>query len=256
VNVLKASAVPLGRKNPQKRATSHGFVPYVYKKSEVTTLLDVAGHETAWPNPKIESTTFRMILLLLYATGASQAELLTLKRQDVQLGTRMILLRNAQYKTSRHIPVSGALRNLIAEYMVWRFARIGDCMFITSNERRLSTSDLLRRFKILCRETGVSRTDGHTARPRLSDFRHTFAVHRITTWIEQGLDLNVTLPALAAYMGSASLLSGERYLRMTPERFRKHLDSLSPAQGKTHWKDDSELMTLLGTFNGRVRPTL
>jgi integrase/recombinase XerD len=83
-------------------------------------------------------------------------------------------------------------------------------------------------FARLCTIAKVQRSEGYSASPRIQDFRTTFAVHRITAWINAGADLNRLLPALAAYMGRRSLLSGESYLRLTPERFRKQLNSLSP----------------------------
>jgi integrase len=221
------------------------FIPYTYKKAEVALILEYAGRDASWSNPKIEPATFRMILLLLYATGATQAELLSLRRQDVQLITKVITLHNSRYKTTRRIPISGELRDSIGEYLSGRCARRSDSVFVDARGAQLTPSDLLRRFRILCRETGVVRTDGHAFRPRLLDLRNTFAVHRIAGWIEKGHNLTALLPALAAYMGSASLLSGEHYLRLTPERFHKHLNALCPLQSKTPWRNDSELMGIV-----------
>jgi hypothetical protein len=92
---------------------------------------------------------------------------------------------------------------------------------------------------------GIQRNDGTAYRPRMIDFRSTFAVHRISSWIKQGADLNRLLPALAAYMGTASLESSEKYLSLTPERFRKELSKLSPQRGRKHWRDDPALMRFL-----------
>jgi hypothetical protein len=56
------------------------------------------------------------------------------------------------------------------------------------------------------------------------------------------------LPALAAYMGQLGLGATERYLFMTPERFRKQLNKLSPAKGKARWRDDKILMDFLASL--------
>jgi hypothetical protein len=53
------------------------------------------------------------------------------------------------------------------------------------------------------------------------------------------------LPALAVYMGQVGLGYTENYLLMTPERFRKQLNRLSPAHSKRHWRDDGALMDFL-----------
>ncbi len=76
-------------------------------------------------------------------------------------------------------------------------------------------------FRNLRRLAGVQRYDGATYQPRMHDLRATFAVHRLTSWLRQGGDLNRLIPALSAYMGQVGLGSSERYLKLTPERFRK-----------------------------------
>jgi integrase/recombinase XerD len=49
----------------------------------------------------------------------------------------------------------------------------------------------------------------------------------------------------ASDMGMADLVSSERYLRMTPERFRGPLTLLSPKKRRVHWRDDPAVMTFL-----------
>jgi ribosomal protein S16 len=62
----------------------------------------------------------------------------------------------------------------------------------------------------------VIQNDGDKHQPRLCDLRVTFAVHRITSWIKNGADLNQMLPALAAYMGQVGLGHTDKYLALTP----------------------------------------
>jgi integrase/recombinase XerD len=84
-----------------------------------------------------------------------------------------------------------------------------------------------------------------SCQPRMHDLRHTFAVHRITGWIKHGANLNRMMPALAVYLGQSGLGSTERYLSLTPERFRTQLDKLSPRRGRKRWRDDPALMKFL-----------
>jgi integrase/recombinase XerD len=100
-------------------------------------------------------------------------------------------------------------------------------------------------FRKLRRLAGVQRYDGAIYQPRMHDLRATFAVHRLTSWLKQGADLNRLIPALSAYMGLYGLGSTERYLKLTPERFRKPLATLSPERRKRHWRDDPALMKFL-----------
>ena len=59
-------------------------------------------------------------------------------------------------------------------------------------------------------------TDFEGARPRVYDFRHTFATHRLYRWMREGKDLNAMLPYLSAYMGHAQLSDTYYYIHLVP----------------------------------------
>jgi hypothetical protein len=81
--------------------------------------------------------------------------------------------------------------------------------------------------------------------PTLRDLRATFAVHRITSWIGKKKDLTLLLPGLGTYMGNVGLESAERYLQLTPQRFQRALNKLSPQKARTRWRDDPALVKFL-----------
>ena len=69
--------------------------------------------------------------------------------------------------------------------------------------------------------------------PRVHDLRFTFAFHALLRWYRAGADVQARLPALATYMGHASILSTEYYLPtldvVAPEvskRFERHCTRL------------------------------
>ncbi len=72
-------------------------------------------------------------------------------------------------------------------------------------------------FTRLRRYAGVGRADGARYQPRLHDMRHSFAVHRLTSWYRQGADVQKLLPQLATYLGHVSIVATQVYLTMTPE---------------------------------------
>jgi integrase len=81
----------------------------------------------------------------------------------------------------------------------------------------------------LLREFGMKPPRGRTgARPY--EFRHAFAVHRLTAWATAGVDVHARLPWLSAYLGHQNVLGTEVYLKATPQllelasgRFEEHL---------------------------------
>lgn len=100
--------------------------------------------------------------------------------------------------------------------------------FVNRLAKPINEVTLSKSFQRLRRIAGICRNDGGCYQPRIHDLRHTFAVHRLTAWYKQGLDVQSMLPALSAYMGFVCLDAADRYLRLTPERLRKQLLKLSP----------------------------
>jgi len=186
-------------------------------------------------------------VLFLYATGVWVGEALRLAIDDVDLKARFITIRGNRFNRERRIPIG---RDLCA-----RLRRYMQCL----RRRNHQTSNLLTykngspirgcalgvSFRRLRRLAGIQRKDGALYQPRMHDLRYTFAVHRLASWLKQGADLNRLLPALAAYIGQVGLGSTERYLTLTPERFRKQLSKLSPQRRKKRWRDDLALMKFL-----------
>jgi hypothetical protein len=116
--------------------------------------------------------------------------------------------------------------------------------------RAMNGSPLNRRYLTVCfrrlQDIAAVRRRDDDARPfRMRDFRATFAVHRLTSWIRQGADLNNMIPALSAYMGYSGLATAEKFLSLTPERFRSELRKLCPQPRRTRWRDSSKLMHYL-----------
>jgi integrase len=73
----------------------------------------------------------------------------------------------------------------------------------------------------VCDRAGIRRADGRRFQPRLHDLRHTFAVHRLTSWYQQKADVQRLLPQLSTYLGHTSLSCTQVYLSMTPELLRE-----------------------------------
>lgn len=232
---------------PVRPAEPHTFVPYIYQRSEIRTLL-TGTRRSQRDSCRIDATTLRALLLFLYGTGALVGEALRLLRDDVDLTKGLITIRGSRFNRVRRIPIGPDLQSKLFRY-VRRTARKrneGLSFFANRDGSPIKARILAKSFARLRRMTGIVRHDGASYQPRLHDLRHTFAVHRVTLWFKQRADMNRMLPALSAYMGQAGPGSTERYLALTPERFRKQLVKLSPASGRRkHWRDDPALMKFL-----------
>jgi integrase/recombinase XerD len=187
-------------------------------------------------------------LLFLYGTGALVGEARRLLREDVDFKRRTVTLRSNRFNRSREIPIGPDLYKVLRRYQSTNHRR-GEMnapdFFLTKEGNPLKERAACQTFQRLHRLAGIGRDDGARYQPRLHDLRHTFAVHRLTGWIKRGADLNRMIPALSAFIGQVGLGSTDRYLSLTPERFRTQLDKLSPSRGKRRWRDNPALIKFL-----------
>jgi site-specific recombinase XerD len=62
--------------------------------------------------------------------------------------------------------------------------------------------------------------------------RHAFAVYRLTSWYQQGADVQRLLHHLSVYLGHAHLRYTQVYLSMTPELLREASQRFERYAGK------------------------
>jgi integrase len=224
------------------------FTPYIYTREELRRLLRATRIRSKWAfTVLVAPQTIRAFLISLYATGALVGEMLRLLSKDVDLNAGTMTIRSNRFERKRKLPLSIDFLKELKRYAAWkrRKSLIADAFFVKDDGTLLVARSMNSVFQRLRKRANVMRYDGAQYQPRMHDFRATFAVHRITSWIRSKADLNRMLPALAVYMGQAGLASTERYLYLTPERFRTDLERLSPSKRHRHWRDDPKLIAFL-----------
>jgi integrase/recombinase XerD len=231
---------------PQRLPVRQTFVPHIYTRAEIRALL-TATTQVQKKNSLIDAQTLRAFLILLYGTGSMSGEMLALRCVDVDVRNGFLTIQSRNNRRARRLPIGHDLQEVLRRYIRFR-SRCGfesEYFFTTQNGRALARATVVQTFRRLRKTAGIVRRDSNAQQPRMHDLRITFAVHRITSWIRNGANLNRMLPALAVYMGQSGLGATDKYLLMTPEHFRKQLNMLSPKCGKTRWRDDKKLMLFL-----------
>ncbi|MEP1214900.1 MAG: tyrosine-type recombinase/integrase [Marinobacter sp.] len=208
------------------------FLPYIFTYDEVVHLIAAASVHDA---RNLAAGMLRMLLLILYCTGLRLGEATRLQLADVDLEQQCFLVRQSKGKT-RIVPF---LDDLARE--------LGDCLLLRQRILETTATDdpgalLLRNtgqallvkaaseaIRRLLRREGLKPANGRTG-PRPYEFRHAFAVHRLTVWYHEGVDIHARLPWLSAYMGHVDVLGTQVYLRATPE-----LMDLASQRFARHW---------------------
>ena len=191
-------------------------MPYVFSHEEVRQLIDAAATHNG---RNLGATTLRTLLLILYCTGLRLGEAVRLQLHDLDLERGLFVVCQSKGKT-RLVPFRPDLAQILETYLTERarVARAADDgpLLVRKSGDALPVgvaSGVIRR---LLRKLGLKPARGREG-PRPYDFRHAFAVHRLTDWYRQGVDIHARLPWLSAYMGHDNVLGTEVYLTATAE---------------------------------------
>jgi integrase/recombinase XerD len=195
--------------------------PYIYSRQEIRRLLDGAsGYRKQGLH--LEPETFCTILILLYGAGLRISEATGLTRADVDLKNTILTVRETKFYKTRLVPVGAGLSGELERYRSRTEAFHGSrsenqAFFVDRKGKQLLISTIREAFTELRGRVGISRADGGRYQPRLHDLRHSFAVHRLTSWYAEGADVQSMLPRLSTYLGHHSLAATQKYLTMTPD---------------------------------------
>ena len=197
------------------------FVPYIYTHDELNRLFNSTVSYRK-QHRQLEPHTLRAILVLVYGAGLRISEAVGLTLGDVDLSVAIITVCNTKFNKTRLVPIGAQLNQVMQEYLTQRnvAGHLQDSsapFFVLRRGTSVPIQRVEHTFRRLCEYTGVRRTDGARYQPRLHDLRHTFAVHRLTSWYQQGADVQKLLPQLSTYLGHVSIAATQVYLTMTPE---------------------------------------
>lgn len=197
------------------------LVPYIYSTDELQRLINPTAPQQIGFR-KLQPHTLRAILLLLYGAGLRIGEAVALTLGDVDLSAAVIMIRNTKFHKTRLVPTGARLNLAMVQYAAQRneagHSQSTDAPFFVLRRGAPVSIQIVRQaFTRVRKHAGVGRADGARYQPRLHDMRHSFAVRRLTSWYEQGADVQKLLPHLATYLGHVSIAATQVYLTMTPE---------------------------------------
>lgn len=209
------------------------FVPYIYTREELRRLFEVVSSSPSSSGVGLEPVTIRTLLLVYYGSGLRLREATDLTCADVDLKGALLTIRNAKFGKTRLVPIGPQLKRVLVQYDRSRpQGRPADAPFFTTRRGRpVRPVEFELKFRALCERAGIRRTDTRE-QPRIHDLRHTFAVHRLTSWYQQGADVQRLLHHLSVYLGHAELKHTQVYLSMTPELLREASQRFERYAGK------------------------
>lgn len=195
-----------------------GVEPYLFSDTDVANLLIHTGSISDSLRSPFRQTATRMAIILLYTTGLRRGELLRLTRADYNPLEQTLIIRTSKFHKSRILPLADDVDMEVKNYLKIQRSILtrlsADTPLIYSaycGGRAYSSNQLRKNLHILFNLVGVEKADGK--RPRIHDFRFSFAVNALLRWYRNGVNVQSKLPFLAAYMGHVSIVSTYYYLR-------------------------------------------
>jgi integrase/recombinase XerD len=160
-------------------------------------------------------------LALLYLTGMRVGEALSLNLEDIDISNGVIRVGQGKFGKSRFVPMAQDLTDRMEQCKLFVDQFGGPrlpsaCYFPGPKGSRCTKGALRYSFRIVLTKAKIPYL-GAGKGPRLHDLRHTYAIHRMMLWYEQGAIMDVKLPVLATYLGHVSLSSSQYYLRLTED---------------------------------------
>ena len=212
--------------------------PVIFGPVEIGRMLVAARSLPRGSKSPLRPHVARIAVVLLYTAGLRRGELLRLTLDDVGLEASTLRIRESKFRKSRTVPLSLSAREELDEYLghrlTSRFSNTAAAPLLCNNsrgQRAYTGTGISGSIKELFVTAQVCGLDGR--RPRVHDFRHSFAVQALLRWYREGADMPSKLPHLAMYMGHVSIVSTAYYLKLIPEvaamastRFETHYGHL------------------------------
>ncbi|MGK2961630.1 MAG: tyrosine-type recombinase/integrase [Gemmatimonadaceae bacterium] len=207
------------------------LTPYLYSEAEIAALM-AAGQSLS---PPLRAATYTTLIGLLAVTGLRLGEAIALDCGDLKTDTSTLIVGHGKNRSSREIALHHTTVNALGAYRrtVERAiaAPASPSLLVSIRGTRLCPSAVHPTFRAMVQRAGLQ-PRGARCRPRLHDARHSFAVHTLIRWYEDGTDVDAKLPLLSAFLGHANPASTYWYLQAAPELFSRVAGRLEQLLGE------------------------
>lgn len=213
-----------------------GHIPYrqikheahIYTVVELKAFFNAIDQCPASPFSPTRKYVIPVIFRLLYCCGLRSSEARLLKKEDIDLETGKVTIRESKGWKARIIYMSEDLLEVCRDYdFIMESMMPGRYAFFPNKDRsyfNISTIDCW--FHEFWDKLPEARAiTGNPA--RVHDFRHGYAVHRLNQWVKGGQDINTLYPYLSEYMGHSNYSDTDYYLSLVEDFYPEMEQRLS-----------------------------
>ncbi len=194
------------------------YEAHIYTTAELKAFFHAIDHCPPSRFSPTRSYVIPVIFRMLYCCGMRSSEARLLKREDVDLDTGKVIVRESKGWKARILYMSGDLTDVCRKYdSIMDSMRLARDVFFPNKQGNAfsgSTIDVwFHEFWDPLPE--ARRITGNPA--RVHDFRHSHAVHRLNQWVKEGQDINALYPYLSEYLGHSNYADTDYYLTLVED---------------------------------------
>ncbi|MBN1550932.1 tyrosine-type recombinase/integrase [bacterium] len=194
------------------------YEAHVYTDTELKAFFAAIDCCPSSPFSPTRSFVIPVIFRLLYCCGLRQSEARLLDRNDIDLESGKIIIRESKGWKARIVYLSQDLLSVCREYdsIMDSLLPKRNVFFPNKDDNSFSGATIERWFHEFW--DGLPESKLVTGNPaRVHDFRHGYAVHRLNQWVREGQDINSLYPYLSEYMGHSNYADTDYYLSLVEE---------------------------------------
>ncbi len=203
----------------------HRPIPYIFSDKEIKELMNQALKLA--PIGSFRPAMYNTLIGLFAATGIRISEAINLTFKDFTKDG--LVIRKTKYRKSRLIPLHSTTAVALNRYLSKRKQlNIEDGhIFVSLRNRPLTRQAIYAVYNKLLDKAGVYKEIDKSSsqpRPRIIDFRHTFATRALCRCPNSRDHIDQHILALTTYLGHAHVGSTYWYLESTPQLMRDIAD--------------------------------
>lgn len=172
------------------------------------------------PHYRVKNTHYlirnSVMYRLYYCTGMRLSEAINLRWEDLDFTTGKLLIKLSKGDKHRVIFLHKELLDLLKRYQekMSELKLLNEWLFPSNTiaNQPVCPSDIARSFSKLWQQFKGDKFDPKN-KPTVHSLRHCYILTRLATWTEEGVDIKVMLPYLAAHLGHKGVAETYYYVQ-------------------------------------------
>ena len=225
MNGLGCDAYVIPGRIPNKQIK---YEAHIYTYAELKAFFQAIDQCPNSPFSPTRMYVIPVIFRILYCCGLRSSEARLLKKEDVDLESGKITIRESKGWKARIVYMSSDLLEVCRKYNFLMESMLpGRCAFFPNKTGACYSNAMIDYWfhKFWDKLSEAKAVTGNPA--RVHDFRHGYAVHRLNQWVKEGQDVNALYPYLSEYMGHSKYADTDYYLSLVEDFYPEMEQRLS-----------------------------